>query len=238
MSSLTRIAPVVAFVACSGGGVTQPAQFDKATPQAIERAIIAGVDGDAQIGLILAVGFASFPAGATACPSIATSGTTVTVTGGCTTDTGERIDGSVQIDNLQGLSAAQASTVNAGLTFDHFTLSGSGEEFELDGSISLSGSAGASTMSANLDDSLLGLEAISNIDASCTATGCSIDSGATIAIPDIGDADVSGLFDNNGGSVAITLTAADKMAVTSNGSGCYTYSISDGATGELCGSGS
>jgi hypothetical protein len=237
---LISFASLIALTACSGSSTDHATRLRDATQPQLVRTIVAAEAGD-----LAFAGFTAFVSTLDgSCPLVTTTGNNTDVAGGCTSN-GAVFSGSAQFVDAQALFSASGSGTTT-LTYDDFAESGSAviegvdgqavDGYELDGTVAFDAAAGSTT---GFTATLFGIAVTTVMDSTCTATTCTLGDGATIDVTGLGAFDVAGAWAKDQSSGSVVVTGADTLTVDFAGSGCVTYQVSDGGSGQLCnGSGS
>ncbi|HTR54803.1 MAG TPA: hypothetical protein VMJ10_29140 [Kofleriaceae bacterium] len=174
----------------------------------------------------------------TTCPSVATSGDVVTITGGCTTAAGMMVSGSAVLTNTGAFETTSNPANDQVFEFDQLAFTaGSTTSASYDGEFHVN--LEAATYSADLTVDSFGVTVRSLLSIHCNLSSKSCDlggSGLELIDPMVGGgAQVSGsLADTSPATGSIDLVGADQLAVT-YAQGCVTTAISDGAQMQVCG---
>jgi len=178
---------------------------------------------------------------AESCPTVATDGQDTTATGGCTTEDGDRWEGTIEIHNLPGFfeeNPAYDESQPSKITFDVEVTAPDGEVTRLDGTVETTVGA-APGVSSDFTVDNAGIVTTSRLDLACTEDGpCTASADSEIDVSDLGGAAVEGtwtLGDPATGSV--TLRGADVLVfdiASRDDNGCVAYSIGS-ESGTVCG---
>jgi hypothetical protein len=162
------------------------------------------------------------------CPNIAISGSTATVTGGCTTQDGVEIGGSATVDNsfawdqIEGVYGQDASYELRELTF---TQSGFTQTY--DGQVRVGGDF--QSWECDLTSNLLGFAVRSDLHYGCSGGGsaatCRLE-GSGLELVGVGGASLSGTVEVSqaGSSSEFTLRGVDTLTVAVS-TGCVAWAI-------------
>jgi hypothetical protein len=235
--SLLTLAAGAALTGCPG--TEHDARFADATDQQLERAYAASSGSDLASALVIGMLLSGGTSDPGACPTIATDGQDTTVTGGCTTDDGDRWDGTIEIHNLPAAFAdnpAYDPTAPGSIAFDLRITPLEGEVVELSGSVELDEEAQTITGDLTVDSD--GLATTSRLALGCDDDNlCTASPDSELEIEGLGGAAVEGTWrmaDPPTGT--ISLRGADVLVfdlATRDADGCVAYEVGD-ATGTVC----
>jgi hypothetical protein len=241
MAHLQRLIPLLAStllpftVAC--GDSAEPARFADATPEQLEHALHVAQGGDRDIALRFAAGFAGGNA-PDACPSVVTDGDVTTVTGGCVDENGERVEGSIVIENMNGILAPDRDPTRPGrAVFDELvTIGDDGAELVLDGTVELNPTN--PVLVVDLAVTTGDARTVSDLSLHCDDDGiCELGDGSAIELDGLGAATIEGLWSTTLPIGAVFVHGADTVIFdisASEGTGCVDYHLDDGTVGQLC----
>jgi hypothetical protein len=228
---------------CSDGDDHQTAEFATASDAQLRRTIGAMRVGD--LATLYIIGAFTSGTNSDACPGIVSSGAVTTITGGCTNDDGDRLDGRIVVTNVQPVFAtnpsydpAQPSTVEA---FD-FTVVGTDGTESIDGKVTQTVTGGSAdnggVVTGSTDVTVEGIAVHSEIGFSCDASElCTLRDESWIDVDGLGGAVLTGTFRfDDPATGTITATGADTlvMDVATTDDDCVTFRIDGGATRQLC----
>ncbi len=169
------------------------------------------------------------------CPAIAVAGSTVTLTGGCTTADGVMFGGTARVTNSP---AWDQITYDPGsdseYELDAVTFTQSGLATSYDGRVTISGNF--TTYDADVTSNLLGIDTRSDLHYECDRGSQSCDlSGSGIELVGVGGALVGGSVTVAGGatSSSFTLHGADTLTAHIT-QGCIAWSISGTSRAHTC----
>ncbi len=243
MSTFVRFVPAAALAALATlagcpGGSDLDATFVDATPAQLERALQVGSGGDGGSAYFLGMLLSQQDAPED-CPRLVTSGATTTVTGGCDTDGGGRIEGRIVIENVPPFFAEDPDIdpdAPSSVSYDNFHVVDGDDDIFIDGVVELD----PVTQAAAIDLTVRaeGIEATSQLTLSCDATDlCSAAEGGEVEIVGIGRAAIEGSWRlDEPAEGTLTLRGADTVVfdVGASADNCVPYTLADGTTGEVC----
>lgn len=222
---------VVALAGCSESDVSsEEARFADATPAQLERVYSAASARDLVAAMLLSAQFSGQNAPG-ACPAIVTVGQDTTVTGGCTTEDGVRVDGSIAMHNLFGLEEdfAYDPTHPSSIELDFRVTTSQGERIDLDGRIELE-KFEQFRFQGDLTISAGGVASTSRLTLDCNSEPCTALPGSEIELSDLGGGSVEGAW-LGGSDGSVTVRGADVLvidvAADSDKNGCAPYTIGD-----------
>ncbi len=169
------------------------------------------------------------------CPAIAVAGSTVTLTGGCTTADGVMFGGSARVTNSPSwdqITYDPGSDTEYELDAVSFTQNGLATSY--DGRVTISGNF--TTYDADVTSNLLGIDTRSDLHYECDRSSQSCDlSGSGIELIGVGGALVGGSVTIAGGatSSSFTLRGADTLSAHIT-QGCVAWSISGTQRAHVC----
>jgi hypothetical protein len=228
------------LAACGGDPEpADPIHFAQTTELQRLRAITAGASGDAAMGFFIGAIMTSVPQEQSTCPRITRSGDTLTATGGCTSDSGDRIEGRVVAKNVPGfLGGGNDMSKPAVVTFEDFRMDDSSddnEDFVFDGTVTLSPDA---SMTADLHVSMLGLEVWSDATWNRTAERTTARAGSAIELAGLGRATIEGSWnmDSESPAGALELHGTDVLRANFDAvaNDCVPLTIDGAPAGQLC----
>jgi hypothetical protein len=241
MTRLVKLVPFLTLSALAGcpGGSDHDATFAEATPVQLERAFQAASGGDGGSAYIIGMFISQQTSEPGACPSIVTEGSTTTLTGGCTTDGGEVIEGRIVVENVPPFFSEDPDIDPEALqrvTYEDFSIEEGEEDVFVDGVVELD--PVAQRVSVALTLRTLGVEVRSDLSLSCDDTDlCTPDGGAEIEIDGLGGAGIEGTWRlDEPAEGSLTLRGADTVtyAIGEMVDECVPYTLADGSTGEVC----
>lgn len=232
----------VALAGCSEPGASsEAARFADATPAQLER--VYSASSGHQLNLVLFVGAVlSGQNSPRSCPAIVTRGQDTTVTGGCTTPDGERIDGSIALHNFSLFDEAPAYDPSQPSTikFDDFHVkTARGERTGVDGHVELDGRVESDRWSLQGDLTLSagGIDSTSRLSLACVRGGsCTAAPGAKVELSDLGGGSIEGTWNIDPPSGSVTVRGADVLVIDVAGSDdhqCAPYKLHD-KSGSVC----
>jgi len=187
----TSVLSVAALAGCSGPG---RASFADATPAQLARAYTAATGLDLMSTLIMGLGFAEQGA-RTGCPSLASSGGAITVTGGCTAGDGTRFDGSIAIRGLHPPDPEEEEPGPISVELELQIAPPRRPRIALDGRVELDLASGAPRIAGDLIIDDEGIESTSRLTLACNADhACTASPDSEIAISSLGGASVEGTW--------------------------------------------
>jgi hypothetical protein len=205
----------------------------------LHRAAFAAVGGDAFYLLLFGSSFTSDDTAA--CPAVRTTGAVTTVTGGCVTTDGVRLDGTLTLTNVDGVftrnpayDPSKPSTIVAAGWRDD-----GGDGFDaIDGTLTLTPSGAGMIRDLDLDATLKGLRAQIDATYDCAADNvCTFAAGSRLDVDGIGAADLSGTFRfDEPLTGTITLSGADQMIVdvATSTERCFKVAVAGAAARPAC----
>ncbi|MCW5809123.1 MAG: hypothetical protein KIT31_42610 [Deltaproteobacteria bacterium] len=233
-----RLTPLVAVLATAtaaacatdeGADDAPAASFDKANEAQIARMIEAGLGGDA-IAARGVAGFAESMAHGSGCPHLVDDGGTVTLTGGCLDERGNRWDGTlVMRDEGTRLELT-------GFAFQHGTRPA---PTTYDGTLTITETAITGDITRHRD----AIRSRSVVDLVGSEYAFAVRGPSTVEVEGIGRADLTGSWklkaylSDPPATGAATLTGADVAYIDVTGGdarGCYPYTINGAFHGILC----
>lgn len=218
------------------GGDDGSAVFAQATGPELMRALQAASGGDALSAMALGTLFSQRdePDG---CPAIASEGAVTTVTGGCTGTEGERIVGTLVLENVPSLAPdpdidpSRPRRARA----DGFSLAGDDGVLALDGEVEVEPDRRIATNALRFE--VGGASATSDVSWTCDDTGlCAAEPGSAVEL-ELGTATVEGsrrLEDPKAGSVVLRGADAVTFDVAAATDDCVPYTLSDGTSDQAC----
>jgi hypothetical protein len=228
------------LTACGGDAEpADPIHFAQSTDVQRQRAVVAGVGGDAAMGFIMASIMTSVPPEQSACPAITRSGDTVTATGGCAQPDGDRVEGRVVAKNLPGfLGGGNDPSKPAVVTFEDFHLDDSSDDNEdwiFDGTLTLNPDA---SMTADLHTTMLGIEAWCDATWNRTADRSTARAGSAIELEGLGRATIEGSWnmDSDAPAGTLELHGADVLRANfgATANDCVPLTIDGAPAGQFC----
>lgn len=230
---------VAALAGCPGSESDHDARFADATQVQIERSYAASSGSALSSALFIGILFSGSTSDPGACPTITTSGADTTVSGGCTTDEGDRWEGSIAIHNLPGFlidNPAYDETQPSSVEFDlHITPAEGSDLVDITGSVEVDDLTIVGDLTVDAD----GLETTSRLSLGCEEDGpCTASPDSEIVIEALGGAGVEGTWslDTDEGTGQITLRGADQLVfdlAARDINGCFPYEVGD-RTGTVC----
>lgn len=230
----------LSLVACddSSGSINpeDQARFAGATLVQKQRALAAGLAGDASIGILLASTVETNAPNP--CPSFVRTGDTVVATGGCTDDDGNQITGSITGKNVPALfGGGNDPSKPIEITFDNYKMASAGgaNTIILDGTIIARPDR---SMTASLSTDLNGMTVVTDATWRPSGASTTADAGSIIELVGLGAAAIEGTWnaDEDAPAGAIRLRGADVLAADFSrmANGCVPLTVDGGAAGELC----
>ncbi len=231
---MRKLACILVLVGCGGGGSTNV----KPTLKFADRS-------DAELSqLISAAGGTDmfmaqsevdqFAGGSDACPAVAVSGDTITLTGGCTTADGVAVAGSAVLTNPVAWDQITYNyTAPSEYQLMAFSLTQASQTMTFDGRVTIS--SNFTVYDADITSSVLGTSIRSDIHYECDQGSQTCDlSGSGIELVGVGGALVSGSIKvGQSASASYTLRGVDTLKATVT-QGCVAYTISDSTSAKTC----
>jgi hypothetical protein len=222
--------------AALGGCSEQRARFADATRPQLARAYWASSGTEMELGVVTALTIAAFAPSndATSCPTVVTKGQDITLSGGCSTKDGARVEGSIAIHDLHGFEQMPPQPIS--IEFDHYVTSSKNENSALDGRVQLdpSGISGDLTLDTGGISSTSHLTLTCHVDIDSTAGlqlgKCTASPSSEIEISDLGSAGVEGTWSLTGPpSGLVTVRGADVLTfdIAHAQMGCVPYTITN-----------
>jgi hypothetical protein len=249
MQRLTRLAcsfataSLIHLVACGGtdAPASSDASFASASQVQKERMIIAasGVEGT----LAYFAATAAMSTGPdTTCPRVERTGSDVTVTGGCTDDSGTRLTGSFTGKNVPSLfGGGNDPTRPVELAFDGWSTrltddsSAANDDWAFDGTLTMHPDR---RMVADLAVTLGGMQTRTRATWRPSGELTTADAGSTVELTGFGSAELAGSWrvSNDAPAGAIELHAADVLRVdlAATVDGCAPMTVDGAPAGQLC----
>lgn len=232
-------AALLNLAAC--GGDAEPAKFSTATDLQKQRAVSAGSATDSGLGLIIGMAFTGLPDDSV-CPKISRSGSTATITGGCTTESGDKFEGSMTTENVPGLFGGPENDPSkpSVVTYDGFKIDDTSDEnddAEINGKVTLNTDG---SLSSDLSLMMGGVMVHTSATFRHNETTGMItaDEGAAIEIDGLGAADIKGSWkhDSDAPAGALELHGADvlKADFGATANGCVPLTVDGQAAGQMC----
>jgi hypothetical protein len=173
-----------------------------------------------------------------ACPALAVSGESVTLTGGCTTTDGVAVDGSAIITNAAAWDQVQYNYQHdTTYELSGLSLTQSGYSQSMDGLIRITG--GYTVQEADITVDMQGLALHSDVYFKCSRTGqtsvnCALE-GSGLELPGVGGVTASGTVNSatTGSTASFTLHGVDTLTATIT-SGCVAWQISGTDRQQVC----
>jgi len=214
---------------CSG--IDHDARFADASLAQLGRAYTAASGADLNSAVQRSLAFVG-ASGPMACPKVVTEGQETTITGGCTTEGGERMEGSIEIHNAPQTPAYDPSQPSS-FELD-FRIVQQSAAIRLDGHVELAETA----LSGDLRLDAGGIVSTSRLELACKADGpCTASPGSEIEIADLGGASVEGTwYTDDPPSGSVTVRGADVLVIdvgARDADGCVPYTIGD-QRGSIC----
>jgi hypothetical protein len=242
LSSLSlSLLSVAALAGCPGSETEHDARFAEATDAQIERTYGSASGTDLVSAVFIGVLFSGSTSEPGECPTVTTSGPDTTVTGGCTTDDGDRWDGTIEIHNLPGFLVENPGydpLLPGSVEFDlHIVPSGGTEEIDLSGSVDLDNDG--QTLVGDFTVDADGIETTSRLSLGCEEEGpCTASPDSEVVIEALGGAGVEGTWslDEESATGRITVRGADVLVfdvASRDDAGCVPFTIGD-RTGAVC----
>ncbi len=226
----------VLVAAAALAGCNQPqARFADATPTQVARGYTASSGADLISVSFIGTTFSGQNA-PTSCPTVMTAGQDTTVSGGCTTEDGARLDGSIVLHNVPGVedNPAYNPSQPSSIELDFQVTTPGHEHIALEGRVE----AGMSGISGDLTIEAQGITTTSRLTLVCDVHGtCTASPDSEIEISGLGGAGVEGtwsLADQPSGR--ITVRGADVLVFDLSDpdeSSCTPYVLGE-QTGNLC----
>lgn len=222
--------------ACGGDSGSDPASFAKASDIQKQRALAAGLGGDAMFGMVTASFLGLIPPEST-CPRVTAAGNKLTATFGCTDDDGTRLDGSIVAVNVPSfLGGGNDPSQPIVVTFDGYRSSGGPPEdaFAFDGTITTRPDG---AMEVALTVSLGGLEVATDATFR-TGDRTTADAGSTIDLTGLGSAEIKGAWDadDENPAGALELHGADVLKIDFDRvvDFCAPLTVDGAPAGQIC----
>lgn len=232
---------VAALAGCPGSETEHDARFADATDAQIERTYGAASGTDLVSAVFIAALFSGSTSEPGACPTVTTSGADTTITGGCTTEDGDRWDGTIEIHNIAGIfveNPAYDPLQPGSVVYDlHIVPFGSTEEVDLSGSVDLDNEG--QTLVGDFTVDADGIATTSRLSLGCDEEGpCTASPDSELEIEGLGGAGVEGTWSLGEESATgqITVRGADVLVfdiASRDDAGCIDYAIGD-RTGSVC----
>ncbi|MEZ4364762.1 MAG: hypothetical protein R2939_00575 [Kofleriaceae bacterium] len=233
-ATLASLSLLTSLAACTDDAPPPPtgdATLAEATPAQLRRIVTGGLGLDGITATFL-VGSYVDQVGV-ACPAVTTAGDTLTVTGGCTTDDGVRIDGAVVGRNVPALFAPPDPSVVTEVTLDGFELDDPAQgRMRFDGSMSWRAD---DYYAYDLRTVIGGLEAELTARYEVDDTSMAPVGDAQVTVPGVGTAAIAGRWNRTLDGGTFELLGADVLTIDLGAAreDCTPYAI-DGVAGELC----
>ncbi|MBV8759943.1 MAG: hypothetical protein JO257_21815 [Deltaproteobacteria bacterium] len=169
------------------------------------------------------------------CPAVAVAGSTITLTGGCTTTGGVMFGGTASVTNSPAwdqITYNPANDTTYELMAVSFTQSGLATNY--DGRVTISGNY--TTYDADITSNLLGIDTRSDLHYECDRGSQTCDlSGSGIELLGVGGALVGGSVTIAGGATSSSFTLRGVDTVTAHVTqGCVEWSISGTQRAHAC----
>jgi hypothetical protein len=228
------------LTACGGDEPpADPIHFSQTTELQRQRAVIAGAGGDAAMGFLIGSIMTSVPPEQSTCPKITRSGDTLTATGGCADDNGDRIEGRVVAKNVPGFVAGSYDPSKPSVvTFEDFHMDDSSddnEDFIFDGTATLHPDA---SMTADLHVTMMGIEVWSDATWNRTVNRSTARDGSAIELEGLGRATIEGSWnmDSDAPAGALELHGADVLRANFDAvvNDCVPFTIDAAPAGQFC----
>ena len=185
---------IAALPGCAEQGIEHDAIFANATHAQIGRVYNASSGLDLVIALLIADDM-SGRNDATGCPSFVTTGTVTTVTGGCTTEEGTRLEGSIEIRDLPELDGGfplEGPAPTGSVEFDLRGTSSDGELGALEGRVEIDLDL---SVRGDLTTTLRGIVTTSRLGFAPGSDGTTtVSPGSEMATSEVGGASVEGAW--------------------------------------------
>jgi hypothetical protein len=243
-SRITRLsysfltASLLHLAAC--GDDPEPASFSSATELQKQRAVTAATATDAAIAMFFGSALVGLPDDST-CPPVERSGDTTTITGNCTTDSGDKFLGSITTKNVPGLFGGPEHDPSRPslLTFDGFGIDDTSDEDEdiaMDGTLTVNTDGSAT---ADLSLTIADLTAHSHATWRQAGELVTADAGGTIDLAGLGSAEIKGSWstDSDSPAGAVELHGSDVLKAdfgATTAEGCVPLTVDGRAAGQLC----
>lgn len=234
----TLTAALLHLAAC-GGDSADPASFAKASDLQKQRAIAAAGPTDAALGLVYGSILAGLPADET-CPKISHSGDTFTVTTNCTTESGDKLSGTLTGKNLPSFFGEDEHDPSKPsiVTFENFSIddtSDDNEDVTLDGKVTLNSDT---SLTADFSATLGGIKVYSDATWNRTAERTTAAEGSYVEVDGLGSADIKGSWnlDSDAPAGVLELHGSDvlKADFGATASGCVPLTVDGNAAGQIC----
>ncbi|HWO24021.1 MAG TPA: hypothetical protein VNO30_35005 [Kofleriaceae bacterium] len=236
LSLSSSLLSVIALVGCSESGIAHDAVFAKATPAQIDRVYSASSGFDLVTVLLIADNMAGRSA-PTGCPAIVTKGTVTTATGGCTTEGGDRLEGSIVIRDLPNIDRTplEGPAETGSVELDIRGTSADGEVGAFEGRVEIDLDM---DIRGDLATTSRGVVSTSRLELSYGSDGtATVAPGSEIAHSELGGAGVEGSWHfGDPPSGALILRGADELVFDIAHRGednCVPYAAGENR-GEVC----
>ncbi len=218
---ITLVGSVVslALAACSSSS-SDPAQFEQATDQQLNRVMTSAMSLDALLLTFAAQGYAGLTDSAESCPRISTEGNRRHVVGGCATEDG-RIDGEMYLENVPSILDGQSDPTKPSIIeANDFVMSGGeGGDIRFDGTMTIHGTS----FEVSLDSEVFGIAVQTEAKMACPEGVCTYES-ASIDVDGLGSATVKGSFSFASGDVDLQVIGKDTLTIATDGN-CVAWSV-------------
>jgi hypothetical protein len=232
---MQRLACLVVLAACGGGGSTNVKPTLKFADRS-DTEIAALINAAGGTAMFSAQAQIDQLAGSTdPCPAVAVAGSTITLTGGCTTMDGIAIAGTATVTNPTAWDQVTYNYTND-TTYEltALTFTQSGLTTSYDGRITIS--SNFTTYDADLTSDNLGIDVRSDIHYECDRSSSTCDlSGSGIEMIGVGGALVSGSVTVAGGATSSSFTLHGVDTLTAHVTqGCVEWQISGSGRMKAC----
>jgi hypothetical protein len=230
-----RIAIVLVAVAACGGGHTdiQPTLVLADRSDTELARLISAAGGTDMFGAEAQVDQFSDSTGA--CPAIAISGNSVTITGGCTTADMVQIDGSATLTNPATWAPEVPFAYNADQSFEFhaFALTQGTFTTTYDGAFKITDTF--MTYDADITTTQLGVALRSDVYISCDSSGSCDISGSGLELVGVGGVTVDGSITMAGQATAdFNIHGADTTLTANITQGCVSWQLDGTARQKVC----